>query len=199
MRLVLLGIQGAGKGTQAEKLAQHFGVPHIDVGDLLRHRATQDDVVGKKIQALIDSGSLIPDKITNKIVSEALADKTGWVLDGYPRDVAEAEYLDEVVDIETVMFLTISDAVAVERLSKRRICEKCHGISDSSKKKCTVCGGKLVQREDDTPAAIKKRLAVFHDVTEPLTEYYRVRGILHEVDASGKPEAVLKSILSILE
>lgn len=199
MRVVLLGIQGSGKGTQAAMLAKQFGVPHVDVGDLLRHRSLQGDVLGKKIRALMDKGTLIPDKISNHVVKEAIDEKSDWLLDGYPRDVAEAEFLDGITEVEHVIFLEISDKLAVERLSKRRMCEKCGAISDSSKKKCVACGGKLVQREDDTPAAIKKRLAVFHDVTEPLTEYYRVRGILHRVDASGSVHQVFKHVLAILE
>ena len=199
MRIILLGIQGSGKGTQAEKLAAHVGAPHIDVGELLRQRAKQDDVLGKKIRALMDKGVLIPDVISNRIVKEVLKDKEQWILDGYPRDVGEAEFLDTIADVERVVFLEISDKLALERLTNRRVCGKCHAITNSLQKTCPKCGGKLVQREDDTPVAIKKRLEVFHDVTEPLKEYYRVRDLVIEVDASGKSELVLKKLLSVLE
>jgi adenylate kinase len=199
MRVILLGIQGSGKGTQAARLAESLGVAHVDVGELLRERVAQDDALGKKIKALMDKGKLVPDSISNRIVKEAIEDAPGWILDGYPRDVAEAEYLDGIAEVEHVIFLEISDKLAIERLSKRRVCGKCHAISDASKKTCPACGGKLVHRDDDKPAAITKRLEVFHDVTEPLTEYYRVRGILHRIDASGSVDKVFKNVLAILE
>ena len=199
MNIVLLGIQGSGKGTQAALLAEQVGAKHIDVGDLLRHRAQQDDALGRKIKGLLTKGKLVPDVISNKLVAAALKDAPdGWILDGYPRDLAEAEYLDQIADVELVIFLEISDKLAVERLSKRRVCGKCHAISDSSKKKCAECGSALVHREDDKPEAIKERLEVFHDVTEPLMEYYRVRELVRRVDASGSVNEVFKKVLADL-
>ncbi len=198
MKLIVLGPQGSGKGTQAQRLAEHFSIVHIDVGQLIRDESLKP--TGIKIRKIIDEGKLLPNAIPNKIVKARLAEpdvQDGWILDGYPRNLAEAEFLDEIDQPDAVIFLEISDKIAVERLGQRRICSKCHKIYDASAKKCG-CGGKLIQREDDTPKAIKKRLELYHDETEPLHEYYKPRKISHVIDGTKAPDNVFKDILKVL-
>ena len=207
MNIVILGPQGSGKGTQAKKLGIYLKIPHVDAGKLLREKIMTGSEIGQKIKMVIEKGGLISDKIMSKIIKERLIQTDcdgGFVLDGFPRDLKEAEFLDELWEVDKVIFLEVSDGVAVARLSNRWQCEKCneiYGVDVEPKKKglCDVCGGKLFQRADDTPKAIKKRLAVFHDETEHLAEYYKPRNVLVRVDASKSIDAVFELVLNSLE
>ena len=202
MNIVLLGPQGSGKGTQAQLLAQEYGFTHISTGDLYRQGIEQKDPAALKIKEHVDKGGFAPDKLMIKLVKQALSDK-GNIFDGFPRNLAQAEALDEIVPIDLVIELKISDSESVKRLSARRQCKQCRaifGIDNLPRKTgtCNRCGGEIYQREDDKPEAIKKRLKLYHDETEPLLEYYRPRKIVHSVDGSKKIEEVYKDVSKII-
>jgi len=207
MRLVMLGPPGSGKGTQAERLAEHFNVPHISVGELFREEVAEETEIGKKIESHLNKGELVAHDITHQVVAKRLdlpdADK-GWILDGYPRDLDQAEFLDQLSEPEAVLIIDVPEDLSIERISKRRVCEKCqevYGINIKPKKEgvCDKCGGKLVHRDDDKPEAIKKRLKIYQEETEPLSDYYKPREIVFRVDGSKDIETLYKEIISILD
>lgn len=206
MRLIILGPQGSGKGTQADLLSKHFNVPHIDGGQLLRNEIAQKTDIGKKIAAPMKRGELIPSEIMDDIIRNRIDQpdcEKGFIFDGYPRQLEEAEFLDSITEIEAVIILDIPDELAVRRLAARRICVGCtvplYGAPQDIKKPCGDCGGKLEQRADDQPEAVKRRLELYHAQTEPLIEYYRPRGIVHVVDGSKGIQPVFKNLLKALE
>jgi adenylate kinase len=206
MKIVILGPQGAGKSLQADLISKHFGIPHIDVGQLLRDHIARKTEIGKKIEGQMKRGELMPSAIVDKIVKERLSQPDcakGFVFDGYPRELAEAEFLDELVKLDAVLVLEVPDDLAINRISARRVCLGCtaplYGLPKDIGKACGECGGKLVQREDDKPGPVKKRLQLYHEVTEPLIEYYKPRDIVHRVDATGNIQTVFKLILKALQ
>ncbi len=205
MKVIILGPPGAGKGTQAERVSKQLGLPHIDFGAILRDHIARKTEIGKKIEKPISRGELIPSDIMDKIVQERIAQpdcKKGFVFDGYPRQLEEAKFLDSITDLDAVIILDIPDELAVKRLSARRLCVGCptplYGLLKDIGKACTKCSGKLVQRDDDKPEAIKKRLELYHEETEPLIEYYKPRNIVHIVDGTGTIQEGLKRILDAL-
>jgi adenylate kinase len=205
MKFIILGPQGSGKGTQADLLATRFGIPHLDIGQILREHIANKTPIGKNIEAAMKKGELLPSDIVNKVVEERLEQEDctdGFVLDGYPRELNEAEALDELTDIDAVVMLDIPDEVAVKRLSARRVCIGCtaplYGLPKDIGKECSSCNGKLAQRDDDQPEVVKKRLEVYHEETEPLVEYYRPRGIVHKVDGQGTIEDVFRRIMTVI-
>jgi adenylate kinase len=203
MNIVILGPQGSGKGTQAQHLAEAFSIPHISVGDLLRDEIAAKTTVGKQIEQLLKGGKFAPPTVVNRLVKKRLElddAENGWILDGYPRDLNQAEFLDEVATIDAVIALDIPDKVAIARISKRRVCPKCHEVYGLAKKPkkagvCDICKTKLVHRNDDKPAAIKQRLKWYHDETEPLIEYYKPRDIVHRINSNRDSDLVFKEIL----
>ena len=197
MNIVLIGMAGSGKGTQAKKIAEKYGLKHISTGDVLRAEVATGSDLGKKIKDFQDKGELVPTSIVVEALKKYLADNN--IFDGFPRNLEQAKALDEFVKVDLVIYLKIPDEVAVDRLSKRRQCESCGFITDSSHDKCPVCGGRLFQRSDDTPEAIKKRLALFHDVTEPLLEYYKPRDIVHIVDGVRSVDEIFQEICAIID
>ncbi len=206
MKIVILGPQGSGKGTQADLLSRHFGIPHIDVGQLLREQVAQKTEAGNKLKGPMERGELLPHGLIDPIVEERLGRPDcgkGFIIDGYPRQLEEAEFLDTIAAVDAVIALDIPDDLAVKRLSARRVCQGCvaplYGLPAEIGQKCRACGGRLVQRDDDKPAAVKKRLEMYHEETEPLLEYYRPRNVLHAVDAKGGVQEVFQRILSGLE
>ena len=204
--ILVLGPQGSGKGTMAALLSKHIGIPHLDAGQLLRDEIQKNTKLGKQLAQRMNKGLLVPDKTVIKIVESHITKlncKNGYILDGFPRTLNEAELLDEITTIDLVFNLQISDALAIKRLSARRICPKCHRVygNELPPKKagvCDTCKSKLIQREDDTPPAIKKRLAIYHEETEPLLEYYRPRDIVKDINATPLPEKILKKILAVM-
>ncbi|GAB4575868.1 MAG: adenylate kinase [Anaerolineae bacterium] len=214
MYLVIMGVQGAGKGTQAAFLKERFNIPHITSGGLFRAMKDQDTPLARQVQEILARGDLVPDDITIQIVRDRITQedaREGFILDGFPRTRPQAEALDALMDdlgreLTAVVFLRISDEEAVERISGRLQCEldekhiyhrrynppKVEGV-------CDVDGGKLFTREDDQPEAVRKRIAAFHEKTLPLLDYYRQKGLLVEVDAEKPIEAVTEGVVQALE
>lgn len=212
MRLVFLGAPGAGKGTQAYRLAQHLKVPHISTGALLREMVRDDTPLAREIKSCIDSGNLIPDDKMNEAVRVRFDNRdaaSGFILDGYPRTVAQARALEDYMSansmkLDAVVFFGIPPEVAVERISGRRTCMQC-GANYHLKFKppdkenvCNSCGGELYKRDDDTPDTIKKRFEEFRRKTSDLVGFYESKDLLKEIDASPGPDEVYSQVLNSL-
>ncbi len=188
MRLILLAAPGAGKGTQAEKLSEHFGIPTISTGAILRHNIQEGTELGNIAKGYIDDGKLIPDDVMIAVMKERLSQedcKKGFILDGFPRTLAQAEALDASdIAIDAVLNIEVSDAEIIHRLSGRLECSECAATYHKEYKKpqqegiCDHCGGKLTLRADDKPETVKNRLEVYHTQTEPLLAYYTQKGML---------------------
>lgn len=209
MNLILLGAPGAGKGTQGEIIRERLDIPSISTGVILREAIKAGTPLGQQAKAIIDQGGLVPDEVVNGIVKERLAQEDcedGFILDGFPRTLPQAEALDQMgVAIHKVLYLNVPDELIEERLSNRRVCEGCgatyHLVNQPSAAGdlCEKCGGKLIIRKDDKPETIRERLATYHEMTEPLVAYYRGQGKLHEIDGSTTIEAATEATLRILE
>lgn len=208
MKLILLGAPGAGKGTQAEKICEKFSIPQISTGNIIRAAMKQETEAGKKAQTFVNAGQLVPDVVVIEMVNERLKQddcKNGFILDGFPRTVAQAEALEEMgVQIDAVVDIQVPDEVITDRLSGRRACLACgatyHLEFNPSKLegKCDKCGADLVVRKDDQPETIQERLKVYHDQTQPLVDFYRTRGVLKEVDGTKPVEEVTESTLAVI-
>ena len=208
MRLVLMGMPGAGKGTQAARLAERLGVTHLSTGDILREAVKEETPLGLKAKDTIASGKLMPDELIGDMISERLdrADvERGFILDGFPRTVVQVAILDRVltqrgVGLDRVVLLGASEAEIVRRLSGRRVCESCgavyHVESKPSSKgdACDRCDGALIQRPDDTEEVIRERLRVYREQTLPIADAYRERGVLVEVEGIGAPDEVFERL-----
>jgi len=210
-RLVVLGKQGAGKGTQCVRLSHHFVVPHISTGDMFRAAVRSRTPFGVKAKEYLDAGDLVPDDIVVGLVAERLAERDirarGFVLDGFPRTVAQAEALARLLEpegLDLVIDLEVPTEVVLARLAGRRVCRDCgENYSVASPPKvdwtCDVCGGEVVQREDDTEAAIARRLAHYERETAPLIDWYARRGELAVVDGLGTPDEVMERLVAAVE
>jgi adenylate kinase len=202
MILILLGPPGAGKGTQAKLLARDLQIPHISTGDMFRDHKARGTELGKRVQAIMDSGGLVPDEITNDMVKERLARPDvakGFILDGYPRTTAQAEFLDGLLrgrPAPRVLSYEVVEKVLVDRMGGRRSCPGCgavYHVTASPPKVAGTCdrdGGTLVLRDDDRPETVTRRLQEYQQKTEPLKRWYRERGSLVEIDGMGAPDAV---------
>lgn len=198
MNLVLLGAPGAGKGTQAQKLVADYGVAHISTGDLLRAAVKAQSELGKQAQAYMNEGKLVPDQLVIDLVKERLqADdaKKGFILDGFPRNTAQAETLDsELADmgvkLDGALLVDVAFPVIIERLSSRRTCRSCGYTAPAGTEVCPRCGGEMYQRDDDKPETIQKRLDTYQAQTAPLIEYYDGKGILIKVDGDRPVDEV---------
>ncbi len=207
--ILLLGPPGAGKGTQSKRLADEFGVEHVTTGDALRANKGMDisdmDTEYDTPGEYMDAGELVPDRVVNAIVEEALTTADGYVLDGYPRNIDQAEFLSEITDLDAVVYLAVDDEVLISRLTGRRVCEDCgenfHVEFEPPEESgtCDECGGTLVQREDDTEETARERLRVYEENTAPVVEHYRETGELTEVDGENSPDDVFASIVNAVE
>ena len=208
MKLILLGAPGAGKGTQADILCKELDIPTISTGNILRAAIKDGTPVGLQAKAYIDKGYLVPDDVIIGIITERLAEddcKNGYILDGVPRTIAQAEALEKAgIKFDDVISIEISDEVIMERMSGRRVCESCgasyHLVAVPPKQEgiCDKCGGKLVQRKDDAPETVKARLEVYHRETEPLKAFYAQRGLLKSVENQPSVAETSQAILHAL-
>ncbi len=213
MILILLGPPGAGKGTQAKLLVQAYGIPHISTGDMFRDHIARNTELGQKVKAITASGQLVPDEVTNALVKDRLSRPDvapGFILDGYPRTVPQAEYLDGLLrslgrKLDRVVSYEVPEETVVDRISGRRSCPKCgavYHVSQNPPRKAGVCdreGTALVQRPDDLPENVRVRLAEYGSKTEPLKRFYREKGLLSEVEGVGTTEAILAATRRILD
>jgi len=204
LNLVLLGGPGAGKGTQAEKLVRDGKLTHIATGDILREEVDRETDLGIQAKEYMEKGELVPDELVVNMVEKRLNEEKGYVFDGFPRTVNQAEALGEVVDLDLVIYIKIDQEEAVRRLSSRRVCSDCGKIYNTIFKKpnregtCDECGGELYQRSDDSPKVIRERFDTFLEETAPLIEYYREKGLLEEVDGKRKPDEINREIREII-
>jgi adenylate kinase len=212
MQIVLFGPPGAGKGTQAKYISEKFNIPHISTGDILRENVREGTALGKKAKTFMDKGALVPDEILIDIIKDRLQKpdtKKGFLLDGFPRTIAQAEALDPILDeinkkLDAVVNVDVSANELIRRLSGRRTCRSCgatyHVKSNPSKAAgvCDQCGGELYQRADDTEAAIKHRIEVYEKQTQPLIDYYKKKGLLIDVDGEREIDEVRSDIMKAL-
>lgn len=208
MKVILLGAPGAGKGTHGEAIAEKVKAPLIGTGQIIRDTIKSGSETGKRFKAYTANGGLIPDDEVVKIVAERLKQPdcaNGFVLDGFPRTLGQAKMLEELVgEVDEVLYLDICDEEIIERMAGRRICSKCnanfHVTHHPPKVEgiCDRCGGELIIREDDAPDTVLNRLAIYHEQTEPVIEYYRSRGVIAQVNSAQEVHKVRKDILDAL-
>nr|MDD6335533.1 adenylate kinase [bacterium] len=204
MKIVLLGPPGAGKGTQAVRLAQKLGLVHLSTGDLFRAHIKNQTPLGRKVKGLMDAGQLVPDDVTWQLVAQRIAEDDcagGYILDGFPRTIRQAELLGEQETLDAVIDIEVDGDVLMHRLCGRRVCVACgapYHTSHYTGDTCTRCGAALMQRDDDRPETVKSRLAVYEAQTAPLIAYYRERGLLRPVDGAQETENVFAEILRLL-
>ena len=205
MRLVLVGPPGAGKGTQAQFLAAHYSIPHIATGDIFRSNLKAGTPLGLEAKNFMDRGELVPDSVTNEMVKARLLQDdldNGFLLDGFPRNVLQAEVLranlaEKLTPLTAVLELSIDDDEIIARLSSRRTCKEC-GLPTVNNEKCPNCGGDVYQREDDKVEVISRRLEVYQEQTAPIISFYRNEGLLITVSASGNVEEITERAISAL-
>lgn len=213
MKIVMLGAPGAGKGTQAEMIAEKYGIPHISTGDIFRANIKNGTELGKKAKGYMDAGQLVPDELTVALVLDRITQpdcEKGYILDGFPRTIPQAEALTESLSdrnekIEYAIDVEVPDDNIIKRMSGRRACPKCgatyHIVYNAPKKEgiCDNCGTQLVIRDDDKPETVLNRLNVYHTSTQPLIDFYKDQGVLHDVDGTKEMNAVFADITKILE
>ncbi len=213
MRIVLLGAPGSGKGTQGKKLAERYGIPQISTGDLLRAAVAAETPLGKRAKAAMEAGQLVSDEIVMGLIRERLNEpdtEQGFILDGFPRNLAQAEALDVMLEeldkpLQVALHIDVDFDILMKRLTGRRTCESCgqmYNIYTSPPKQegvCDKCGGRLIQRADDNEETIRNRLKVYESQTMPLIDYYRQQGKLHTVKGEGSIDDIFSKIISQLE
>lgn len=213
MKIIMLGAPGAGKGTQAKKMAAKYGIPHISTGDIFRANIKNGTELGQKAKVYMDQGLLVPDELVVDLIidrfKEPDCDK-GYVLDGFPRTIPQAQALDEALAkkgdaVEFAVDVDCPDENIIRRMSGRRACVNCgatyHVVNIPPKKEgiCDICGGGLILRDDDKPETVEKRLKVYHEQTQPLIDYYKGKGILKSVDGTKDPDSTFEEIIKIIE
>lgn len=212
MKIIMLGAPGAGKGTQAKKIAAKYGIPHISTGDIFRANIKEGTELGKKAKEYMDQGALVPDALVVDLVADRVKQddcKKGYVLDGFPRTIPQAEALDKALaemgeKMDYAVNVEVPDENIISRMSGRRACVNCGGtyhikyIPTKVEGICDNCGGELILRDDDKPETVKKRLEVYHNQTQPLIDYYTGAGILAEVDGTKEMDEVFSDIVKIL-
>ena len=212
MKIIMLGAPGAGKGTQADKICAKYEIPHISTGDIFRANIKNNTELGQKAKSYMDKGELVPDElVVDLVVDRIKADdcKNGYVLDGFPRTIPQAEALDAALaaindKVDFAINVEVTDENIINRMSGRRACVACgatyHIVHIPTKVEgiCDKCGAELILRDDDKPETVKNRLNVYHEQTQPLIDYYTGKKVLHEVDGTKEMEAVFGDIVSIL-
>lgn len=212
MKIIMLGAPGAGKGTQAEMICEKYNIPHVSTGDIFRANIKNGTKLGMEAKQYMDKGLLVPDELTVKILLDRVAQddcKDGYVLDGFPRTIPQAEVLDKALTelngkVDFAINVDVPDENIINRMSGRRACVSCgatYHVEYAAPKKegiCDKCGAELILRNDDKPETVKNRLSVYHDQTQPLIEYYSKKGILKEVDGTKAMNEVFNSIVDIL-
>ena len=213
MKIIMLGAPGAGKGTQAKKIAEKYAIPHVSTGDIFRANIKNGTELGKEAKSYMDKGALVPDELTVRILLDRVAQedcKNGYVLDGFPRTIPQAEVLEKELTklgdkVDFAINVDVPDENIVRRMSGRRACLSCgatYHIEHVPPKKegiCDNCGSELVLRDDDKEETVKNRLSVYHEQTQPLIDFYTERGVLKTVDGTKSTEDVFDSIVKILE
>jgi adenylate kinase len=209
MKIILLGAPGAGKGTQAEKICAHYNIPQISTGNIIREAMKNETPAGKKAKEFVNSGALVPDEVVIEMVNDRLKQDdcaNGYILDGFPRTVPQAEALDKMgVQIDKVLDIEVADEIIMGRMTGRRVCAKCgatyHTQFNPSKdgSNCDKCGEALTIRKDDETETVKARLHVYHEQTEPLKDFYQAKGNLVMVEGVGAVEEITAKVLSALE
>lgn len=211
MRIVLLGAPGAGKGTHCKRIAERYGVAHLSSGDILRRERAEGTKLGKKAQGYMDAGALVPDDLIVAMMSRAIGQASaGFVLDGFPRTVNQAQVLDQALaknkeGIDVVINLTVGDDVVLERITGRRSCPQCGSVYHVKNMppqvdgRCDKDGTPLVQRPDDTAEVVRSRLETYYRQTRPVVDYYRARRTVHDLDANGAPDVVAQVIFGMLD
>ena len=212
MKIIMLGAPGAGKGTQAKKIAAKYGIPHISTGDIFRANIKNGTELGKKAKTYMDQGLLVPDELVVDLVVDRVNQddcENGYVLDGFPRTIPQAEALTEALEkmgqkVDFAIDVNVPDENFVKRMGGRRACVTCgatyHMVYAPTKKEgiCDTCGGELILRDDDKPETVQKRLNVYHDQTQPLIDYYTSQGILRTVDGTVDIDDVFRAITEFL-
>ena len=214
MNLILLGLPGAGKGTQAARITKKYDLPHISTGDMFRAAMKNETELGKEAKKYMDAGDLVPDQVTNGIVEERLDEddaQTGFLLDGYPRTINQAQALEDMLEdkgrsLDTVLYIQVDKEILLERLTGRFICSNCGATYHKTNKQpekegvCDVCGSTdFYQRDDDKPETVKRRIQVNEDQTNDLFDFYKDRGIVARVDGQGDPNDVFEDVKEILD
>ena len=206
MNIILLGAPGAGKGTQASKISDQYALPHISTGDIFRENIKNQTEIGLLAKSYIDKGQLVPDEVTCKIVENRIAKpdcEKGYMLDGFPRTIAQAEALDKITNIDLVINIEVDFALVMDRLCGRRVCKDCgesyHISRLNGETKCSRCGGELYQRKDDNEETVQSRLNVYNAQTAPLIEYYTKKGLLFNVEGNNSPEEVFAEVSKKLD
>ncbi len=203
MKVILLGAPGAGKGTQAEMIVAKYKLPHVSTGDILRKNIREMTELGKVAKAIIDDGKLVSDELVIKLVDSRLKEndcKKGWLLDGFPRTIPQAEALGKITDIDVVIEIKIAYDALLQRITGRRMCEcgATYHTSFYTGNRCVTCGKPLYQRDDDKAEVVSKRLETYKNLTEPLVEYYTVRNKLRTVDGNLSQQEVFRQVTDIL-
>ena len=208
MKLVLIGAPAAGKGTQAARLVEHYGIAHISTGDMLREEVAKGTELGNQAKSIMAAGGLVSDELIIAIVQERIKKDDcakGFILDGFPRTVVQAEKLEDMVKLDHVVYISAPDEVMLERLTARESCPKCGAtynklfLPAKVAGVCDKCGEALTQRKDDTVEAGKARIATFHEQSEPLVDFYKKKGILFEVDGTQAIDEITKEIIAGLD
>ena len=218
MKLIFLGAPGVGKGTYASRIGPALGIPHISTGDIFRENMKKETEVGKIVKPIIERGELVPDGITIRIVEDRIKKddcKKGFIFDGYPRTISQAESLDGMTKIDAVLNIILQEDILIKKISARRVCRGCgdiYNVADIRRGelhmppmlpkvegKCDKCGGELYQRKDDNEQTVKERLGEYKKKTQPLIEYYRKKRLLHDVNVVGSPDVMVPKILEMLK
>jgi len=218
MKIVMLGAPGAGKGTYASKvLAPELHVPHISTGDLLREAVANQTELGLKAKEFMDKGEFVPDELVIDLLKERLSKddaQNGFILDGFPRNIEQAEMLDKITDIDVVLNVRLADEIIIKKIAGRRICKKCGNIYNVADIRegdlvmppllpekegiCDKCGGELYQRDDDQESVVRERLKIYYEKTAPLIDFYEKRGLVKNIDVNGSPDIMRPIILKLI-